>query len=463
MRRRPTSDVNGAYDNTGAFYDAFASFWGRDWYDNAGGVLSSTVHYSSNYCNAFWDGSRMVYGDGDGVSCLPLARALDVTAHELTHAIIERESDLIYSGESGALNESLSDSFATFVEAWVAGHGSGLLTITTGTWLYGESWVPPFIRNQCDPAADGMSADFWSSGVANLDVHYASGVGNLAFCLLATGGTHPRAKSTVVVPSIGLEKAIRILYQAQSTYLTSTTTYAGARTAMEQAAGALGYDTATEDAVGCAWAAVNVGSAPESCGGDQTGGGVLQNGVPIAGLSGALGAQEFWSLEIPAGQSSASFRIAGGTGDADLYVRSGTQPTLASYNCRPYVNGNSEVCNFANPIAGTWWVMLNGYAAYSGVTLTGSYTGASQPGDPELVNGIPVPGLSGTTGSTSFWRVNTPAGKTLTVTISGGTGDADLYVRSGKRPTHPPGRAARTSTATTRRASCPTPWRATTT
>jgi serine protease len=130
-----------------------------------------------------------------------------------------------------------------------------------------------------------------------------------------------------------------------------------------------------------------------------------------------------------------TFRIAGGTGDVDLYVRSGIKPTLTSYNCRPYVNGNSEVCNFPTPIAGTWWVMLNGYAAYSGVTLTGSYTGASQPGDPELVNGIPVTGLSGTTGSTSFWRVNTPAGKTLTVTISGGTGDADLYVRSGKRPT----------------------------
>ena len=114
-------DIDGAYDNTGAFYDAFAGFWGRDSYDNAGAPLLSTVHYSTNYCNAFWNGAQMVYGDGDASFGCPLARALDVTAHELTHAITERESGLIYSGESGAINESISDSFAAFVEAWVAG------------------------------------------------------------------------------------------------------------------------------------------------------------------------------------------------------------------------------------------------------------------------------------------------------------------------------------------------------
>ena len=85
----------------------------------------------------------------------------------------------------------------------------------------------------CDPAADGASADVWSSGVGNLDVHFGSGVGNLAFCLLVNGGTHPRGKTTMVVPSIGLETAIRILYEAQANYMTSTTAYAGAGTAME--------------------------------------------------------------------------------------------------------------------------------------------------------------------------------------------------------------------------------------
>jgi len=433
-------DINGAYDNTGAFYDAFAGFWGRDSYDNAGAPLLSTVHYSTNYCNAFWNGAQMVYGDGDAsFGCLPLARALDVTAHELTHAITERESGLIYSGESGAINESLSDSFAAFVEAWVAGGGTGTLITTPDTWLYGEGALPPFVRSMCDPAADGISADVWSSGVGNLDVHYSSGVGNLAFCLLADGGSHPRGKTTVVVPSVGLETAIRILYEAQTNYLTSTTTYAGARTAMEQAAAGLGYDQAIQDAVGCAWAAVRVGSAPASCGGvsppPPPTDGTLQNGVPVTGLSGASGEQAFWSLAVPAGQSILSFKISSGTGDADLYVQTGTKPTLTSYSCRPYLNGNSETCTFLNPVAGTWWAMLNGYAPYSGVALTATYSSGPTGGDPALKNGVPVTMLSGATGSKLFWRINTPAGKTLKVRISGGTGDADLYVRFGSRPT----------------------------
>ena len=433
-------DIDGAYDNTGAFYDAFADFFGRDSYDNAGAGLSSTVHYSTNYCNAFWNGAQLVFGDGvPSLGCLPLARALDVTVHELTHAIIDRESGLIYSGESGALSESLGDSFAAFVEAWVAGGGTGTLVTTSGTWLMGENALPPYLRSMCDPAADGASADVWSSGAGGLDVHYGSGIGNLAFCLLANGGMHPRGKTSVVVPSIGLETAIRILYEAQVNYMTSLTTYAGARTAMEQATTALGYDQATRDAVGCAWAAVLVGTAPASCGGTPPPppptDGTLQNGVAVTGLSGALGDKAFWSLAVPAGQTSLSFTISGGSGDADLYVQSGTKPTLTSYKCRPYLNGNTETCVFSSPAAGTWWVMLNGYAAYAGVSLKGTYVSGPTGGDPALANGVPVSGLSGSTGSNHYWRINTPAGKSLKIKISGGSGDADLYVRFGSRPT----------------------------
>src|SRR6185503_7716997 len=112
------TDVNAAYDNTGRTYDAYQNFWNRDSYNNAGAQLTSTVHYSSNYCNAFWNGTQMVYGDGSGSSCLPLARGLDVTAHELTHAVTENESGLVYSGESGGMNEAMSDIFGAFTEAW---------------------------------------------------------------------------------------------------------------------------------------------------------------------------------------------------------------------------------------------------------------------------------------------------------------------------------------------------------
>ena len=108
---------------------------------------------------------------------------------------------------------------------------------------------------------------------------------------------------------------------------------------------------------------------------NSTGGNVLQNGVPVTGISGATGSQQFWTMDVPSGASNLVFQISGGTGDADLYVLFGADPTLTSYDCRPYVNGNNETCTIATPQTGTYHVMLNGYAAFSGVTLVGSYTG----------------------------------------------------------------------------------------
>src|SRR5262249_19233874 len=157
------TDVNSAYDGTGATYSAYKAFWNRDSYDNAGATLISSVHYDQNYCNAYWNSSQMVYGDGDpSQGCAPLARAQDVTAHELTHAVTERESGLNYSGESGGMNEAMSDIFGNFVEAWVAGGSSGTtLNVTANTWLVGELVIQPALRWMCDPAKDGQSADFW--------------------------------------------------------------------------------------------------------------------------------------------------------------------------------------------------------------------------------------------------------------------------------------------------------------
>ena len=438
-------DVNASYDNGGSSYQAYNVFWGRDSYDNAGAPLISTVHYSTNYCNAFWNGTQMVYGDGNASqNCLPLARSLDVTAHELTHAVTENESNLVYSGEPGGMNEAFSDIFGAFVEAWVDGGKNGTtLAVSANTWLVGEDILPPFLRKMNDPAADGASRDEWTSGIGGIDVHYSSGPPNLAFYLLSQGGTHPRGKTTINVPGIGMEKAIRIFYKAQVDYLTSSSNFAAVRTATEQAATALGYDQATKDAVGCAWAAIKVGTAPTSCGGTNPppppppGDGVLVNNTPVTGLADStVGNMKFWKLDVPAGQSSVVFTISGGTGDADMYVQAGTKPTTSAYQCRPYLNGNAETCTINNPAAGTYWVGLRAYSAYSGVTLKGVYTAGGGTGDPYLTSGTPVSNLSGATGSAKYYRIAVPAGKTtLTVRISGGTGDADLYTRFGSRPT----------------------------
>jgi vibriolysin len=436
-------DVNAAYDNTGDSYKAYNMFWNRDSYNNAGAALISTVHYSTNYCNAYWNGTQMTYGDGNASQgCGPLARSLDVTAHELTHGVTEYESNLVYSGESGGINEALSDIFGVFVTAWVDGGRTGTLAINANTWKVGEDVISGGLRNMCDPVSDGVSKDFWTSSLGSVDVHYSSGVGNLNFCLLTRGGTHPRGKSNVNVPAIGMDKAIRLYYKAQTDILTSSSKYSNLRTAMEQAATALGYDQATKDAVSCSRAAVGVGTAPATCGGTTPPpppptDGVLMNGVPVTSVSDAKDGQKFWTIQVPSGQTTLTITISGGTGDADLYVQSGTKPTLTSYACRPYKSGNAETCTFSPPAAGTYHVMLHAYAAYSGVTLTGSYSasGGGGGGDPYLGNGAPVTGISGASASAKYWRVATPAGKTLTIRISGGAGDADLYTRLGSRPT----------------------------
>lgn len=428
------TDVNAAYDGTGATYEAYKAFFNRDSYNNAGAQLRSSVHYSTNYCNAFWNGTQMVYGDGNtSQNCLPLARAQDVTAHELTHAVTENESGLVYSGESGGLNEAMSDIFGAFTEAYVDGGKTGTLAVSANTWKIGEVVLPPALRYMNDPAADGSSLDFWTSGAGNVDVHYSSGIANLAFYLLSQGGTHPRGRSTVNVAGLGMDKAIRIFYEANTNLITSNSTFLAAGNATVQAAVNLGYTQAEQISVANAWRAVGVMVPVPGGGGGGSTDTVLANGVPVAGLSDATGGQKFFKLDVPGGQSTLTFKIAGGSGDADMYTKLGARPSLSSYDCRPYTTGNSETCTVNSPAAGTYYVMLNGYAAYSGVTLTGSYSGASS-GDPILASGVPV-AISGASGSQQFWRVTVPAGRQLTIRISGGTGDADLYTRVGSRPT----------------------------
>jgi len=99
----------------------------------------------------------------------------------------------------------------------------------------------------------------------------------------------------------------------------------------------------------------------------------LGNNVPVTNLSGASGSQAFFKLTVPSGQTRVVFSISGGTGDADLYVKTGAKPTTSTFDCRPFLNGNSETCTFNNPAAGDYFVMIRGFATYSGVTLLGHF------------------------------------------------------------------------------------------
>ena len=376
-----------AYANSGTTYSYYWQRFGRDSYNGSGATLTSTVHYGSSYNNAYWNGSQMVYGDGDGSTFSPLSGALDVVAHELTHAVTDTTANLTYQKESGALNEAMSDILGASAEIYSDGG------ISSNSWKIGEDIYTPgtsgdALRYMNNPTADGYSADYWPQRLypdpctptQNNDycgVHGNSGIANLAYYLLVQGGSHPRGKTSVNVPGIGITKSEQIFYRALTVYMTSSTNFQGARNATAQAAQDL-YGQTEINAVQAAWDAVGVPGGAVSVT-------VLSNGEPVGGLSGATGAEAYYKLPVPSGSSNLVFSISGGSGDCDLYVRYGSMPTTSAYDCRPYKNGNSESCSFASPATGDWFVMLRAYASYSGVTLTGSYQSGS-PNSPPTAN-----------------------------------------------------------------------------
>ncbi|MXG92176.1 M4 family metallopeptidase [Nocardioides flavescens] len=222
------------------------------------------VHYGKNYANAFWDGTKMTYGDGDGTNYGPLV-SLDVAGHEMSHGVTENTAGLTYSGESGGLNEATSDIFGTMVEFYAANSAD------PGDYLIGEEFDlknAKGFRRMDNPVSDGKSPNCWSTGTKDLDVHYSSGVGNHFFYLLAEGSgaktINGIAHSSTTcngstVTGIGRDAAQRIWFRALTVYMTSGTTYAQARTATLDAARDLyGAGSTQQSTVAAAWSAVSV-------------------------------------------------------------------------------------------------------------------------------------------------------------------------------------------------------------
>jgi vibriolysin len=447
--------ANQNYDHLGTVYACYQALFARDSINGAGLALKSSVHYDSGYNNAYWDGTQMVYGDGDGYTFGSFATSLDVTAHELTHGVTDYEAALVYQGEPGALNEAMSDVVAAACHAWKAG------AVSAATWKLAEDVYTPgtagdALRYMNNPTADGSSKDYYPerfTGTSdNGGVHFNSGIANLAFQLLAAGGSHPRGKTANVVPALGITKAGAIFYRALTQYMTSNSNFQATRSATTQAALDL-YGAAGQAAVNEAWNAVGVPGGTPSGGGTTpapapapTGSTALVNGVAKTGLAGAANAELVFTFAVPAGAGALSFAMSGGTGDADLYVKFGAKPTTSAYDYRPYLNGNNETATAATATAGTWYVMVRGYSAFTGISLVASYlpgSGSSGGGGgggtdstPALVNGVPVTNVSGAANGAVMYKFEVPAGASaLKFQLSGGTGDADLYVKFGAQPT----------------------------
>jgi Zn-dependent metalloprotease len=193
----PDDDVNCAYDTGGAVRDYYKNKLGRNSIDNLGMNQLHNVHFGQGYMNAFWDGSQMTYGDGDGMVFTSFTRAPDVIAHELTHGVTQYTAGLVYFGQSGALNESMSDVFGTVIQQAIDGASAH-----DADWLIGNEIMGPELYGEAlrsmkapgtaydnpimgkDPQPDHMSHYYYGAG-DNQGVHINSGIPNKVFYLVA--------------------------------------------------------------------------------------------------------------------------------------------------------------------------------------------------------------------------------------------------------------------------------------
>lgn len=243
-----------AHYYAGLTYDYFKKTHNRNSYDGKGAAIISTVHYGKDYNNAFWSGTQMVYGDGDGKKFLPLSGSLDVIAHELTHALTESTAGLIYWNDAGAINESMSDIFGVLIEHEYS---------KTADWQIGEDVYTPdtpgdALRSLADPTVNGLPDHYTKRYLGTEDfggVHINSSISNKAAFLLANGGTH----FNVQVKGIGIEKTGKIFYRTLTQYLTPTTKFRQLQAAAVQAATDLyGANSEEVKSVKAAFAAVGL-------------------------------------------------------------------------------------------------------------------------------------------------------------------------------------------------------------
>jgi Zn-dependent metalloprotease len=407
------SPINDAHFFGGVITQMYPAYTG---YNALNFQLIMRVHYSTSYENAFWDGTEMSFGDGAS-TFYPLVSA-DVAGHEVSHGFTEQHSNLTYSGMSGGMNEAFSDMGGEATENYWKGTNDFLV----GTEIYKASGA---LRYMCNPTQDGRSIDNAANYTSSLDVHNSSGVYNKAFCNLA--------KTT----GWSTATAFKAFARANAIYWTPSSTFISGACGVRTAATDIGKSAADVTA-----AFNTVGVDTSSCGGGGGGGGTtaLSNGVAKTGIAGATGSDQLFTLDVPSGATGLKFVTTGGTGDADLYVKFGSAPTTTTNDCKSEGGTTAESCSIATAQVGKYYVLIHGYATFSGVSLTGSYStgvGGCTPSGTTLCSGTAVALPSKATGGVSSnYTLVVPAGKTSVVfTISGGTGDADMYVRIGSAPT----------------------------
>ncbi|MFN2120396.1 MAG: M4 family metallopeptidase [Anaerolineales bacterium] len=252
--------ANEAYDGAGLTYDLYWDVYGRDSLDGLGMLLDSSVHYRTQYDNAFWDGQQMVYGDGDGQLFNRFTLAVDVIGHELTHGVTQYTCNLQYSDQSGALNESLSDIFGSLVKQRHRGQ-----TVSEADWLIGEGLFTSRVKGSAlrsmkepgtayddpvlgrDPQPAHMR-DYVHTTDDDGGIHINSGIPNHAFFLAATA-----------MGGFAWDKAGKIWYAASRDKFSADTDFSTAAQITYQTAAELFGDGGDEQkAVAFGWESVGI-------------------------------------------------------------------------------------------------------------------------------------------------------------------------------------------------------------
>ncbi len=160
----------------------------------------------------------------------------------------------------------------------------------------------------------------------------------------------------------------------------------------------------------------------------------LSRGQSVTALSAQGGQARMYSLHVPSGSDSLKIRLSGGSGDADLYVRHGAEPTEGQYDCRPYLYGNEELCEFPAPLAGIYYIMVKGAPDYSGARLNAHYV-LGPAGGRTLNPGVPMTGIAAPEGGGRYFKVDVPQDATDLWITTRASRDLDLFVRRGGVPT----------------------------
>lgn len=346
-----------AHYYAGLVYDYFYNTHGRNSFNNNGASIISSVHYGSNYNNAGWTGSQMVYGDGDGSTFGPFSGSLDVVAHELAHAVTQYSADLEYHNQSGALNESFSDVFGVIIDS--------------DDWLMGEDCYTPNIpgdalRSMSNPTLYGQP-DYMDDYVNLPDteqgdwggVHTNSGIPNKAFYNIAS--------------VIGLDKGGDIYYRALTQYLTSTSDFEDARAAIEQSAIDLYGSSSSElQTVENGFDAVGIGSSgggsgdtyePNNTFGDAKGS--LGDGTIYESYIYSSSDVDYFYVYMTS-SGNLSILLTNLPGDYDLYLYNSSYTELDySWNS----GTNDEYISYNVPSSGYYYIKIVGWdGAYSTTT-----------------------------------------------------------------------------------------------